>query len=70
MPGQGTAGDVFMQWLFPLHTGRIAEWPGRIIISLSGLAVAVLSVTGVVIWAQERRRKRALAARARDERAA
>jgi uncharacterized iron-regulated membrane protein len=70
VPGQGTAGDVFMQWLFPLHTGRVAGWPGRILVSFSGLAVAVLSVTGLVIWARKRRGRRALATRERDERAA
>lgn len=70
VPGEGTAGDVFMQSLFPPHSGRIAGWPGRILISLSGLAVAVLSVTGVVIWVKKRKGRRALAARSQEERAA
>lgn len=56
VPGQGTAGDVFMQWLLPLHTGQIIGLPGRILICIVGLAVAMLSVTGVVIWARKRRR--------------
>lgn len=70
VPGQGTAGDVFMQWLFPVHSGRILGLPGRIMISISGFAVAVLSVTGIVIWAKKRRGRRAIAAKARAERAA
>ncbi|BCA56549.1 conserved membrane protein of unknown function [Nitrospira sp. KM1] len=50
IPGSGTAGDIFLQLQFPLHSGRIAGIPGRIFISLMGLVVAGLSVTGVVIW--------------------
>ncbi|MFP1132840.1 PepSY-associated TM helix domain-containing protein [Asticcacaulis sp. W401b] len=48
--GKGTAGDVFMQAQLPLHNGRIAGLPGRIAISIIGILVAALSVTGVVIW--------------------
>ncbi|MBS0354607.1 MAG: PepSY domain-containing protein [Proteobacteria bacterium] len=55
IPGEGSAGDIFLQAMFPLHSGRIAGLPGRILVSLCGLAVAVLSVTGVVIWARKRR---------------
>jgi uncharacterized iron-regulated membrane protein len=54
-PGAGTAGDVFMQWLLPLHTGNIIGLAGRILVSLLGLAVAALSVTGVAIWLRKRR---------------
>jgi len=55
VPGSGSAGDIFMQAQFPLHSGRILGLPGRILISLMGLVVAMLSVTGVVIWARKRR---------------
>lgn len=54
VPGEGSAGDVFMQIQFPLHSGRIAGLPGRILVSLLGLLVATLSVTGVIIWARKR----------------
>lgn len=50
VPGEGTSGDLFMRLQFPLHSGRIAGVPGRILVTVLGLAVAVLSVTGVVIW--------------------
>lgn len=53
-PGQGSAGDLFMQLQFPLHSGRILGLPGRILVSLLGLAVATLSVTGVLIWLRKR----------------
>lgn len=55
IPWQGTAGDLFLQIQSPLHSGRIAGLPGRIMILFMGLIVAVLSVTGVVIWYRKRR---------------
>jgi uncharacterized iron-regulated membrane protein len=54
IPGSGTAGDLFMQAQFPLHSGRILGLPGRILISFMGALVAMLSVTGVVIWLRKR----------------
>ncbi|MDN5752566.1 MAG: PepSY domain-containing protein [Nitrosospira sp.] len=62
IPGTGSAGDIFMQAQFPLHSGRILGLPGRIFISAMGLVVAMLSVTGVIIWQKKRWvRKRVLA---------
>lgn len=58
-PWTGTAADIFIQAQFPLHSGRILGIPGRILISVMGLVVAVLSVTGVVIWWRKRRARRA-----------
>lgn len=55
IPGTGSAGDIFMQAQFPLHSGRILGMPGRILVSILGLAVAGLSITGLVIWAKKRR---------------
>ncbi|MGC4089258.1 MAG: PepSY-associated TM helix domain-containing protein [Polyangiaceae bacterium] len=49
-PWTGTAADIFVQAQFPVHSGRILGIPGRILISLMGLVVAALSVTGVYIW--------------------
>jgi uncharacterized iron-regulated membrane protein len=54
LPWTGTAGDLFLQLQFPVHSGRVAGVPGRIFISFMGLAVALLSATGVVIWWQKR----------------
>jgi len=54
-PWKGTAADIFVQAQFPLHSGRILGLPGRILISLTGLVVASLSVTGVVIWWKKRK---------------
>ena len=53
-PWKGTAADIFLQAQFPLHSGRILGLPGRILISFMGVVVAMLSVTGVVIWWRKR----------------
>lgn len=55
LPWVGTAADIFVQAQFPLHSGRILGLPGRILISLTGVVVAALSVTGVVIWLKKRK---------------
>lgn len=54
-PWRGTAADLFVQAQFPLHSGRILGLPGRIAISIMGLVVAGLSVTGVYVWWRKRR---------------
>ena len=59
VPGTGSAGDVFLQAMFPLHSGRIAGTPGRVLTSLMGVAVAVFSATGVLIWLRKRRARAA-----------
>jgi len=63
VPWKGTAADVFVQLQFPLHSGRILGMPGRIMKSLMGLMVAMLSVTGIVIWERKRRSRRLQASR-------
>ncbi len=59
VPGSGSAGDIFLQAQFPLHSGRILGLPGRILISALGVVVAMLSVTGILIWARKRRARAA-----------
>jgi uncharacterized iron-regulated membrane protein len=54
IPGAGSAGDIFLQAQFPLHSGRILGLPGRIFVSAMGLLVAMLSVTGIIIWQKKR----------------
>jgi uncharacterized iron-regulated membrane protein len=58
VPGTGSAGDIFLQAQFPLHSGRIIGLPGRILVSLLGIAVATLSVTGVLLYLRKRRARR------------
>ncbi|MDC7787770.1 PepSY-associated TM helix domain-containing protein [Rhodoplanes sp. TEM] len=58
VPGEGSAGDVFLALQNPLHTGRIAGLAGRFVVCLAGIVTAMLAVTGVVIWAMKRRARR------------
>lgn len=53
-PWAGSAADIFVQAQFPVHSGRILGIPGRILISLMGLVVVMLTVTGVYIWYKKR----------------
>ncbi|MFJ1299110.1 PepSY-associated TM helix domain-containing protein [Pseudomonadota bacterium AL_CKDN230030165-1A_HGKHYDSX7] len=62
VPGEGTAADVFTQLQFPLHSGQVGGLFGRIVVCILGLVVALLSVTGVVIW-WKKHQSRALADR-------
>jgi len=55
IPGTGSAGDIFLQSLFPLHSGRIIGVAGRVLMSIMGVGTAMLCVTGVLIWARKRR---------------
>jgi uncharacterized iron-regulated membrane protein len=41
--------------MFPLHSGRILGVTGRVLMSLTGVLVAMLCATGVLIWARKRR---------------
>lgn len=59
VPGIGSAGDIFLQAQFPLHSGRLFGTAGRVAISFMGIMVATLSVTGVLIWMKKRAGRRA-----------
>ena len=61
-PWKGTAADLFVQAQFPLHSGRVLGLPGRILMSFTGLVVAMLSVTGVYVWWKKRAARVARAA--------
>ena len=56
-PAHGTAGDVFMQWQWPLHSGMAFGWTGRILVFITGLLCPLLFVTGVIRWLQKRKVK-------------
>lgn len=57
-PWHGSAADVFAQLQLPLHGGRILGLTGRILMSVMGLVVAMLSITGIVIWWRKRRARK------------
>jgi len=58
IPGTGSAGDIFLQAIFPLHSGRIIGLPGRVLMSVLGLSIALLAVTGIMIWYRKRQARR------------
>ncbi|MGV3582933.1 MAG: PepSY-associated TM helix domain-containing protein [Methylophilus sp.] len=49
-----TAGETFLDWQWPLHSGKAFGWTGRILVFLSGLALPLLFITGVIRWLQKR----------------
>jgi uncharacterized iron-regulated membrane protein len=53
--GSGRVGNIVLDAQFPMHSGRLMGLPGRILICISGIVVAVLSATGVLMWARKRR---------------
>jgi len=54
-PHDAPAGDTFLNWLFPLHTGEAFRLPGRVFIAVFGLAPLTFALTGVLIWWKRRR---------------
>ncbi|WP_300381449.1 PepSY domain-containing protein [Henriciella sp.] len=57
---EGSAGDVFLAWQYPLHSGKAFGAVGRAIIFVSGILLSIVCITGIMIWARKRaaRRKR------------
>lgn len=60
--GQYT-GNTVSNWLYALHMGNVFGLPYRVFVCVLGLAVAALSVTGVVVWWHKRRARRQTRAR-------
>lgn len=50
-----TAGETFLAWQWPLHSGQAFGWPGRLAVFVSGLACPIIYVTGVLMWWRKRR---------------
>lgn len=53
-----TSGDIFIEWLYPLHTGEAFGFVGQLIILSSGLVPLMLYVTGVIRWLQKRKARK------------
>jgi len=56
-PGKFTAGETFLNLLWPLHDGQVFGLPSRILWCVAGFAPLVLYVTGILRWLQKRRAK-------------
>ncbi|MFC3052916.1 PepSY-associated TM helix domain-containing protein [Kordiimonas pumila] len=53
------AGDLFMGWFLPVHSGQIYGPFRVLILSILGILLCGLAVTGIVMWLQRRPKKRA-----------
>ena len=53
--GSRTSGDIFVEWLYPLHTGEAFGFIGQLIILFAGLTPLLLYVTGIIRWLQKRK---------------
>ncbi len=58
LPSGQYAGNTLTNWLYALHMANVFGLPYRIFVCLLGLAIALLSVTGVIIWWRKRRAAR------------
>ena len=55
---RGSAGDVFIGWQFPLHTGEAFGAAGQAVVFVLGLLPLLFSITGVYLWLKNRRQRR------------
>lgn len=58
LPTGGAAGDTAGTWLTSLHMAAFGGWPLKLLICAAGLATAMLSATGIVIWRRKRAARR------------
>lgn len=58
VPAALPGGNSFIDWQFPIHTGRAAGIVGRILIFLGGLGLVFFSASGVWLWLSSRRQRR------------
>jgi uncharacterized iron-regulated membrane protein len=54
-PTGGRMGTTLTTWIEEIHTAGVFGWPMQALMSLAGVTVAGLSVTGVLIWMRKRR---------------
>lgn len=56
-PNSATAGETFINWQFPLHTGEAFGMIGRLLVFFSGITTLLLVITGTIIWYRKKRVK-------------
>jgi uncharacterized iron-regulated membrane protein len=55
----GSAGDMLVALQYPVHSGKILGWPGRVAVFSAGIAVCVLVVSGLMqTWMKLKTRQR------------
>lgn len=55
LPRGQYSGNTVSNWLYALHMGNVFGLPYRIFVCVLGIVIAMLSVTGVVVWWHKRR---------------
>lgn len=50
-----SAGETFIDWQWPLHSGQAFGWVGRAVVFLSGVACPVIYATGFFMWWRKRK---------------
>ncbi|WP_051335673.1 PepSY-associated TM helix domain-containing protein [Methylocapsa acidiphila] len=63
LPTGRQSGATVTSWLYALHMANVFGMPYRIFVCVLGLAITMLSATGVYIWWKKRCARRAAAAR-------
>jgi uncharacterized iron-regulated membrane protein len=63
LPTGQSSGNTVTAWLYALHFGAVFGLPYRIFVSMMGLIVVLLSITGVVIWLKKRQARHRVAER-------
>ncbi len=58
MPTGGATGTAITTWIGEIHTGGVFGLPMKLLLTVVGFAMAVLSITGVLIWNRKRRAAR------------
>lgn len=58
LPTGHHTGNTITTWLFALHTANVFGLPFRLLVSFAGVVLAMLSITGVVIWWMKRQARR------------
>jgi uncharacterized iron-regulated membrane protein len=62
IPTGHRAGNTFTSWIKALHMAMVFGWPWKVFVSVMGLVVVLISVTGVLVWWRKRRPHRGEAA--------
>ena len=57
-PYEYTAGETFLNVLFPLHSGEALGLSGRLLIFMSGFVPLILFTSGIFHWLQKRNYRR------------
>lgn len=59
LPTGEAAGDTVTTWITALHMAAMWGLPLKLAVTLSGIAIALLTVTGTLIWVRKRRAREA-----------